>query len=98
MKWIIDYIIGTIESIGVFYSGGTGDVEYFVIIFTEYKRIYFKVPIDMVMKNGIYELSTGAFTPQMLDSLKGRRASVRVSQEKLGKNDWYIVEEIDLLK
>ena len=62
MKWIIDSLIGIIESIGVFSPGGVQDVEYFVITFREYKIIYFKVHSDTAMKYGIYEWSApGAF-------------------------------------
>lgn len=35
MKWIIDSLIGTIESIIVFSPGGSQDVEYLVIAFKE---------------------------------------------------------------
>jgi hypothetical protein len=99
MKWIIDYIIGTIESIGTFSPGGAVDVEYFVITFREYKTIYFKVHSDTAMKYKIYKWSTpGAFNQQKLDSLKGRRAAVRVRPEKPGNNYWYIVDEFELLE
>lgn len=99
MKWIIDSLIGTIESINVFSPGGAQDVQYFVIAFKEYKSINFKVFLDKAIKYGIYEWSApGGFNQQELDSLEGRRAAVRVRQEKPGKNDWYIVEEFELLE
>ena len=99
MKWIIDSFIGTIKSIGSASLGGARDVQYFLITFEEYNNIHFKIFRNTAARYGIHEGSAlEAFNQQNLDSLIGRRAVVRIRQEKLGKNDWYIVEDFKLLK
>jgi hypothetical protein len=99
MKWIIDSLVGTIESIDTSPPGGFRDVKYFIITFEEYKNIRFKIFRDTAIKYGIYdELALGGFNRQDIDSLKGRRAEVRVRQENPGKNDWYVVEEYELIE
>jgi hypothetical protein len=99
MKWIIDSLIGTIESINVFPTGGAQDVKYLVISFKEYEKLHFKMFRDTAIEHGISEWSPPeGFNEQELDSLERRRAVVRVRQEKSGKNDWYIIDEFELLK
>jgi hypothetical protein len=55
MKWIIDSLVGTIESIDTSPPGGFRDVKYFIITFEEYKNIRFKIFRDTAIKYGIYD-------------------------------------------
>ena len=72
-------------------------MQYFFIMFEEYKDIHFKMFMDTAIRYGVYDrLAPRGFNRQYLTTLEGRRAEVRVRQEKPGKNDWYFVEEFDL--